>query len=103
LEDSGEQLEADAQNGELSETIEQPKKRPCLRFSKDQTAVLEREFESGILRKSAQIIASEIDQKPAGIGSIVTPDDVKAWMHRKAAAVRKQQRADQVLGGAAGS
>ena len=63
-----------------------PKKR--IRFSREQVAVLQREYDRGTSRLSNRAIAVEIDMKPEGFGRKVVPDDVKNWMSAKARKAR---------------
>ena len=59
-----------------------PRKRA--RYSKEQLAILQREYDRGTSRLSNKEIAVEIDLKPEGIGRKVAQDDVKNWMYAKA-------------------
>ena len=68
------------------EEVAQPKKR--VRYSKEQLAVLQREYDLGASRRSNREIAVEIDMMPEGDGRKVVQDDVKNWMSAKARKVR---------------
>ena len=68
-----------------------PKKRRVgTRFSSEQIAILQREYDRGASRLSNKDIAMEIDMKPEGVGRKVVPDDVKNWMYAKARKARSQ-------------
>ena len=74
---------------EEEDTIEDeapPKKR--IRFSREQVAILQREYDRGASRLSNTDIAMEMDMKPEGIGRKVVPVDVKIWMYAKARKAR---------------
>ena len=63
-----------------------PRKRA--RYSKEQLAILQREYDRGTSRLSNKEIAVAIDLKPEGIGRKVAQDDVKNWMYAKARRAR---------------
>ena len=80
--------------------MEPPKKRACIRYSKEQLAVLQREFDRGSQKLSNKEIAREIDMIPEGIGRKVDPSDVGNWMSAKARKLRGQQMLSDGAGGA---
>ena len=80
--------------------LEPPKKRACIRYSKEQLAVLQREFDRGSQKLSNKEIAREIDMIPEGIGRKVDPSDVGNWMSANARTLQGQQMLSDGAGGA---
>ena len=84
-------MEEEQADAEPSEECGPPPKRSCVRYSREQKSVLEREFEKGTARLSNRDIAMEIDMMPEGLGRKVAACDVQNWMSARARRLRIQQ------------
>ena len=60
-------MEEEQADAEPSEECGPLPKRSCVRYSREQKLVLEREFEKGTARLSNRDIAMEIDMMPEGV------------------------------------
>ena len=84
-------MDKEQADAEPSEELEPPSKRTCIRYSREQKSVLEREFERGAARLSNRDIAMDIDMMPEGHGRKVAACDVQNVMSARARRLKIQQ------------